>query len=1040
MYHCQLHFYLMSGHDIFQTLKGMPPMERFVHVFLESETADPTLAAQADVILADLRGTAAGETAASLLSAKREDAELIVLTDRAQFPELTGQLPLIDDIWMLPMDQEELEFRFLRWQQAYKRKIDAWETSQFFEATINNIPNLIWYKDKAGIHEKVNDSFCQTVNKTKEQVQGRGHAYIWDVETDDPACIESEREVMTKQRTFVSEETIMTGDGTRLLTTYKSPLYDLDGSVMGTVGVAIDVTQERAYEREIIQKNQTLETIFTTLDCGVMRHTVDGSQILSINRAALNILGYASQEDMMAAGFDMVADSVMEEDKEQLRAQILKLKNPGDSVSVEYRVRHENGEILHVMGNVKLLEENGQRCYQRFLLDCTEQKQQEQLELQAKEQRHMELVQALSVDYNLVCYFDLDTGEGTAIRVNDCRFHVLEDIFSGNLVLPACMERYIDRCVYQEDREVMREAVSHDRLAHDLSEKGISYLNYRTLCGGEMRYFQMKAVRAGDWGKSHGIVLGLRSVDEETRNEMEKKSTLESALMQANRANQAKSTFLSNMSHDIRTPMNAIIGFTTLAATHIDRRDQVEEYLKKIMMSGNHLLNLINDILDMSHIESGKIQLDEQPCSLSEILHGLRSIVQVDVDAKNLELHIDAVDVFDEEIRCDRLRVNQVLLNLLSNAVKYTNPGGVINLCLTEKPGAPDGCANYEFVVQDTGIGMSKEFVTHIFEPFERERNSTISGIQGTGLGMAITKNIVDMMNGSIEVESEQGVGTRVTVCFTFSLCGEPHVPQTFCAGENGRALVLSHDVGVAHILGELGFTVDEFQTGAAALSAAEADPAYQLYLVDGDLEDVSAAFTARLHEKLDDDATIIAIGECEWSEIEETFGPAGVSAFCGKPLLLSDLRKCLKSLAMEDSERENAVGPQTRLWTGRILLAEDNELNQEIAMAILEEAGFTVEVAGNGQIAVEMLKRSEPGYYQLVLMDIQMPVMNGYQASRAIRELEDPALASIPVIAMTANAFEEDKREALKHGMNAHIAKPIDIGILFRTLDEVLG
>ena len=276
--------------------------------------------------------------------------------------------------------------------------------------------------------------------------------------------------------------------------------------------------------------------------------------------------------------------------------------------------------------------------------------------------------------------------------------------------------------------------------------------------------------------QTHGVVLGLRSVDEETRSEMEKKNILENALAQANRANQAKSTFLSNMSHDIRTPMNAIIGFTTLATSHIDRQDQVEEYLKKIMASGNHLLNLINDILDMSHIESGKIHLEEKPGSLPEILQELRNIVLVDVEAKGLELHIDTKDLVNEAIYCDRLRLNQVLLNLLSNAVKYTEPGGQIQMRLTEKPGAPQGFANYEFLVKDTGIGMSREFVKKIFEPFERERNSTLSGIQGTGLGMAITKNIVDMMHGSIWVESEQGVGTQVTVSFQFRLYAEAEV------------------------------------------------------------------------------------------------------------------------------------------------------------------------------------------------------------------------------------------------------------------------
>lgn len=313
MYRCHVQFYLLTRRkEEFEALRTMPPLENFTHTFVCGDSLQSGPLAKADVILADLREQGE-QTLSALLSGKREKAQLILMARADQVPAFAEALEQVSDLWLLPMTEAELRFRFLRWQQSVKAEKDAWQTSQFLEETINHIPNLIWYKTKDGIHEKVNDSFCKTVNKTKQQVQGRGHAYIWDVEQDDPACIESERIVMTKKETCVSEETVMTGDGTKLLTTYKSPLYDLDGSVMGTVGVAIDVTQERAYEQEIIRKNETLETIFTTLDCGVMRHTVDGSHILSINRAALVILGYETQAELEAAGFDMVAESVLDE-------------------------------------------------------------------------------------------------------------------------------------------------------------------------------------------------------------------------------------------------------------------------------------------------------------------------------------------------------------------------------------------------------------------------------------------------------------------------------------------------------------------------------------------------------------------------------------------------------------------------------------------------------------------------------------------------------------------------------------------------------
>ena len=516
-------------------------------------------------------------------------------------------------------------------------------------------------------------------------MQGRGHAYIWDVEQDDPACIESERIVMTEERTLVSEEVIDTGEGKRILTTYKSPLYDLDNSVMGTVGVAIDITQERAYQQAITQKNRTLETLFTTMDCGVMRHSTDGSRILSINRAALSILGYENSEEMLADGFQMVAASIAPEDKDRVQSCIRSLETVGDSVSVEYRVRHKDGRTLHVMGNIKLIEENDELLYQRFLLDCTAQRQREEQERSEKERRHMELVQALSIDYTLVCFFDLDTGVGYPLRVENNSRRKLDEIFTGSIHLQESMEQYIERYVYAEDWELMRLASSPDWLSKELSEKHMCYANYRTCCDGQLEYFQFKAVCAGSWEESRGIVLGLRSVDEETRSEMEKKSLLEDALLQANRASKAKTVFLSNMSHDIRTPMNAIVGFTALAVTHLDQRDLVEEYLKKIMTSGSHLLSLINDILDMSRIESGKMHLEEAPTNLPDILHGLRSIIQSDIHAKQLELYIDAVDVVDEEICCDKLRLNQLLLNLLSNAVKYTPAGGIVSMRIIQK-------------------------------------------------------------------------------------------------------------------------------------------------------------------------------------------------------------------------------------------------------------------------------------------------------------------------------------------------------------------
>ena len=1046
MYHCHVHFHLVGiRQDVFAVIEEMSPLTCFTHEFTKSERAGDASTGGADVILADLRDMDVRETVCALTADRGEDTELILLAEKEQIPLLTEMLDGVKDIWTLPMSEEEIRFHFLRWQQAYKTGKDYWQTSHFLEATINNVPNLIWYKDKDGVHEKVNDSFCRTVGKTKQKVEGQRHAYIWDVEEDDPACIESERQVMEKEQTFVSEERVKAGDSIRLLTTYKSPLYDIDGSVMGTVGVAIDVTQERAYEQEIIQKNRTLETIFNSIECGVMYHSVDGSKIISVNQAALDILGYDSLDEMAENGFDMIASSVMEEDREELLENIRGLQEEGDSVSVEYRVRRKDGAIRYVMGNVKLMRENDELRYQRFVLDCTDRKLQEE----ENERQQMELVQALSIDYKVVCFFDLETGIGKPLRVEEASRQFRES-FAKELSFEESMDFYVEKYVCEEDREMVRQATSREEIEKGLSEGKQYHVNFRTIRRGQPEYYQMKIVRAGIRSERGSIVLGIRSVDKEIRNEMEQRGLLKDALMQANRASKAKSVFLSNMSHDIRTPMNAIVGFTSLAMKHIDNRERMEEYLKKIMTSGNHLLSLINDVLDMSRIESGKIRLDEKACSLPEILHSICNIVQADVHAKQLELHIDTLDIRNEDIYCDKLRLNQVLLNLLGNAVKYTGAGGAINMRITEKAGAPDGFAQYEFSIKDNGVGMSDEFVEHIFEPFEREKNSTTSGIQGTGLGMAITKNIVDMMNGTIEVESELGVGSTFTVSFVFRTRKDEKEEQAIPELKNCRALVVDDDFNtcdsVSYMLGQIGLRAEWTLSGKEAVlrtkQASMRKDGYLVYIIDWLLPDMNGIeVTRRVRQVMGDNVPVIVLTAYDWSEIEEEAKEAGVTAFCSKPLFMSELRKCLRTvIGAEEQVEEEKEGGAVQFKAGRILLAEDNELNQEIAVEILGGAGFTTEVAENGKIAVEMLQRSDPGYYQLVLMDVQMPVMSGYEAVREIRQLENQRLADIPVIAMTANAFEEDKQEALRNGMDGHIAKPINIELLFTTLNKVLA
>ena len=525
---------------------------------------------------------------------------------------------------------------------------------------------------------------------------------------------------------------------------------------------------------------------------------------------------------------------------------------------------------------------------------------------------------------------------------------------------------------------------------------------------------------------------------------------LQVAVEKAESANRAKSTFLSNMSHDIRTPMNAIIGFTTLALSNIDDTDRVKDYLAKTLASSNHLLSLINDVLDMSRIESGKIHLEEVEVNLSDVLHDLKTIVSGQIYAKQLELYMDAMDVTDEDVYCDKTRLNQILLNLLSNAIKFTPAGGTVSVRVRQLAGKVRGCGQYEFRIKDNGIGMSQEFAQKIFEPFERERTSTVSRIQGTGLGMAITKNIVDMMGGTIEVQTAQGKGTEFTVCVPMRAQTEQRPVEKITELEGLKALVVDDDFNtcdsVTKMLVKVGMRAEWTLSGKEAVLRArqsiEMSDAYHAYIIDWRLPDMNGIEVTRQIRSLHDDTPIIILTAYDGSDIEMEAKAAGVTAFCSKPMFMSDLRETLMSaLGQKPADAVQRLLPEKNAdFKGKhILLVEDNELNREIAQEILREYGFLVDSAENGAVAVEKVSTAAPGSYDLVLMDVQMPIMDGYTATRKIRALDDPARAKLPILAMTANAFDEDRRNALESGMNGFLSKPIVIDDLVQELRKIL-
>ena len=522
---------------------------------------------------------------------------------------------------------------------------------------------------------------------------------------------------------------------------------------------------------------------------------------------------------------------------------------------------------------------------------------------------------------------------------------------------------------------------------------------------------------------------------------------LDKARREAVDANHAKSEFLSNMSHDIRTPMNAIVGMAAIATANISNMQQVQNCLRKITLSSKHLLGLINDVLDMSKIESGKMNLNMDQISLREVIESIVSIVQPQIKEKNQNFDVFIHDISTENVCCDSVRLNQILLNFLSNAIKFTPEGGSIRMSMFEKE-SPKGedWSRICVTVEDSGIGMSKEFRDKIFESFAREDNNRVQKIQGTGLGMAITKYIVDAMGGTIEVQSEQGKGTMF--CVTLDL-EKAIVQEEDMILPAWRMLVVDDDeqlcLSAVKSLKTIGVEADWTLDGESAVQMVEKrhlqHDDYHIILLDWKLPGMNGIKTANeIHRKLGDDIPIILISAYDWSDIEEEARDAGITGFISKPLFKSTLYYSLRKFAGIADEKKIEYEDKTEDFSGRrILLAEDNDLNWEIAEELLGEIGFSMDRAENGKIGVEMFENSDIGFYDAILMDIRMPIMNGYEATETIRALDRADAAEIPIIAMTADAFSEDHKKCLEAGMNAHIAKPIDMQEVVKQLKKYM-
>lgn len=588
------------------------------------------------------------------------------------------------------------------------------------------------------------------------------------------------------------------------------------------------------------------------------------------------------------------------------------------------------------------------------------------------------------------------------------------------------LEEMLNDSIMQDYQGQLREKLDPSYIKKTLNEDELTeidrsyYIDYKVIREEQRRWCRASVVivdLCDDGSPNHVLVL-FKDITKQKEKDMEYQRTLKEAYQLAERANQAKTTFLNNMSHDIRTPMNAIIGFTSLAATHIDEKERLKDYLSKIMTSSNHLLSLINDVLDMSRIESGKVKIEESPCSIPIVIHDLRNILQTDIKAKRLDFFIDTVDVVDENVICDKLRLNQILLNCMSNAMKYTKAGGTVGFRIIQKGHAPEGFADYDFVVKDNGIGM------------------------------AITKNIVDMMGGTIKVKSELGVGSEFTISLRFKTTQQNSKRGVIKELNGFRALVADDSMdscaSVEKMLRTIGLRPEWTTSGKEAIFRAkyasqEKDP-FQVYIIDWLMPDMNGIeVVRRIRMEIGDEVPIIILTAYDWADIEQEAREAGVTAFCAKPLFVSELYDVLQNASRPVKTKDKTILEVEAFKGKEILLVEDVELNREIAETILTEAGFHVNSVEDGKQAVDYMESEKGNMIDLILMDVMMPVMDGYEATQKIRQLEDKTKADIPIIAMTANAFEEDAKAAIEAGMNAHMAKPIRIESLYEIIEQYL-
>lgn len=823
---------------------------------------------------------------------------------------------------------------------------------------------------------------------------------------------------------------------------YTSEGHSLTNTVLG--GLSSDNNLLEALKTASFEEGYSIDTImkdFSERNTGVVSFTYNGVKetmyYVPIHRTDW-MLTYLIRESVISEQIDTIAEGIVR------RNFILAVMTTLVMVGIFLVMLIQTRKTTKLMMERETSELMQQELEERIAL------QDELLEQEKKRAQLDSMITALASDYRSVYYVNLESDNGICYRSGATEeIETVDDEFCFSEAFTQYAKKYVD----EEYRDQFLEFIRPENIQKELKTNPIIAFRYLTKKDGKESYEMLRMADVNGDGESesdkvHAVGVGFTDIDEEMRDSLAKNQALSDALKTAEEASKAKTTFLSSMSHEIRTPMNAIIGLDALALNDPDISDSTKDYLEKIGSSAQHLLSLINDILDMSRIESGRMVLKNEEFAFSKLIEQINVIFSSQCQEKGLDYNCVIEGHLKDYYIGDSVKLRQVLINILGNAVKFTPTGGKVEL-LIKKTGGFDGRSALQFRVSDTGIGMSKEYLPKIFDTFSQEDAGATNKYGSSGLGMAITKNIVEMMNGDIQVESEKNVGTVFTINLT--LMDSERVLEDDedmeIHPQDMKVLVVDDDPLACEqaklVLSQAGIVAESVESGSDALelvklSQARQEP-YNLIIVDWQMPEMDGVETSRqIRTVIGRDTAVIILTAYNWDDIYEEAISAGVDSFIAKPLftenLLNEIKNIIKKKHLDKGEKE-----KVNLEGRRVLLAEDVDINAQIMMEVLGMRQIEAEHAVNGKVAVEMYKSQADGYYDAILMDMRMPEMDGLEATKTIRAMEKPDAKEIPIIALTANAFDEDVQQSLQAGLNAHLSKPVEPDVLFETLEKLI-